>query len=205
MHPEILTDNQKALLPLLHHFSDQYYLAGGTAVALHIGHRRSIDFDLFTHNEIHRMQIQNTIKRSGFQIEDVLYEAFDQMHCLLLGVKLTFFAYPFQIPAPIDFEGVISMPVLLDLGAMKAQALGGRGKWKDYVDLYFLLRDHFSLGEIEIRAHQLFGTVFNDKLFREQLAYFDDIDYSEEVDMAAESPDGEEIRSFLTDVALSRF
>lgn len=206
MHPEILTKNQRALLPLLHRFSEQYYLAGGTAVALHIGHRRSIDFDLFTQDdEVHRIQIQNIIKQAGFKIEDVLYEAFDQFHCLVLDVKLTFFAYPFQIPASVDFEGVISIPVLLDLGAMKAHALGGRGKWKDYVDLYFLLRDHFSLEEIEARTRQLYGTVFNEKLFREQLAYFEDIDYSEKVDMVTKEPDQEEIRSFLTDIALTRF
>jgi hypothetical protein len=47
MHKEILSEKQKELLPLIRQFSREYYLAGGTAVALHIGHRRSIDFDLF--------------------------------------------------------------------------------------------------------------------------------------------------------------
>jgi hypothetical protein len=205
MHPEILTENQKELLSLLHRFSESFYLAGGTGIALYIGHRRSIDFDLFTQNDIHKTQIQNIIRKSGFEIQDVLYEAFDQTHYLVNGVKLTFFTYPFHIPALVDFKAVISMPSLLDLGAMKAYALGGRGKWKDYVDLFFLLRDHFSLEEIEGRAHGLYGSVFNEKLFREQLAYFTDIDYSEEVEMVAEAPDQEEIRTFLTNIALIRF
>ncbi|MGE5349872.1 MAG: hypothetical protein ACM3NP_11450, partial [Actinomycetota bacterium] len=47
MHKEILSENQRRLLPLLGRFSREYYLAGGTAIALHIGHRRSIDFVLF--------------------------------------------------------------------------------------------------------------------------------------------------------------
>ena len=48
MHDNILTNEQRNLLPLIKAFSKDYYLVGGTAIALHIGHRRSIDFDLFT-------------------------------------------------------------------------------------------------------------------------------------------------------------
>ena len=47
MHKEILSGNQMALLPFVQKFIKEYYLVGGTAIALHIGHRRSIDFDLF--------------------------------------------------------------------------------------------------------------------------------------------------------------
>lgn len=80
MHAEILTEQQLELLPLVARFSKEYYLAGGTAIALHIGHRRSIDFDLFTDRDIKRMNIRNTIEKQRFHIEDVLYEAFDQMY-----------------------------------------------------------------------------------------------------------------------------
>jgi hypothetical protein len=48
MFDNILTTNQKKLLPLIKKFSLDFYLVGGTAIALHLGHRRSIDFDLFT-------------------------------------------------------------------------------------------------------------------------------------------------------------
>ncbi len=47
MHREILSPKQQELLPLIRQFNREYYLAGGTSVALHIGHRRSIDYDLF--------------------------------------------------------------------------------------------------------------------------------------------------------------
>jgi len=56
-----------------------------------------------------------------------------------------------------------------------------RVKWKDYVDLYFVIKDHFSINEITKRAEKIFGAEFNEKLFRSQLAYFKDIDYTEEV------------------------
>ena len=48
MYPEILSTQQRELLPFISHFKRNFYLVGGTAIALHLGHRRSIDFDLFT-------------------------------------------------------------------------------------------------------------------------------------------------------------
>ena len=86
---------------------------------------------------------------------------------------------------------------------MKALALGGRAKWKDYVDLYFLLRDHMSLAEIKAQANQLFHDDFNEKLFHEQLAYFEDIDFSEEVDYLKTDPGRQTIQDFLTGIATS--
>jgi len=66
MHKEILTKEQTDLLPLLKLFSKEYYLAGGTAIALYIGHRRSIDFDLFTDKPIKRKNIRNNIENPDF-------------------------------------------------------------------------------------------------------------------------------------------
>ncbi len=64
---------------------------------------------------------------------------------------------------------------------MKAFALGQRAKWKDYVDLYFIIKDHFSISQISQKSQEIFGPVFNEKLFRSQLAYFDGINYEEVV------------------------
>jgi len=88
---------------------------------------------------------------------------------------------------------------------MKAFALGGRGKWKDYVDLYFILKDHFRLKEIIKKAEEIFGASFNDKLFREQLAYFNDIDYEEEVIFKTQPVENKKIKNFLIDIALEKF
>lgn len=64
---------------------------------------------------------------------------------------------------------------------MKAYALGHRAKWKDYVDMYFILKKYYSLSKIVQRSKQIFYADFNEKIFRAQLAYFKDIDYSEKV------------------------
>ena len=205
MHKEILTKNQKDLLPLLKAFSSEFYLVGGTAIALYLGHRHSIDFDLFTTNEIHRLRIKRIIEASGFHINQVLYEAFDQLHYIVNSVKITFFNFPYRIDATENFENIISIPSLLDLAAMKAFSLGGRAKWKDYVDLYLLFKDFLSFQEVVSRASHIFGREFNEKLFREQLTYYEDIDDSEAVDFVAPPVPEKEIKAFLTEIALRPF
>lgn len=98
------------------------------------------------------------------------------------------------------------MPSLLDLAAMKAYALGRRSKWKDYVDLYFITKNHYSLDEIQRRAYELFGDLFSDKLFRSQLSYYDDVDYSEDVDYLIDNPPSDEdIKESLTRLSTDIF
>lgn len=180
MHKEILTEEQIKLLPLLSLFLKDFLLVGGTAIALHIGHRRSIDFDLFTHEAFDNLKIRKKIAKTR-KIDRVFRDETGQYTMSILGVRLTFFQYPFRLHASKGFEGVIKVPDLLTLAAMKAYALGRRAKWKDYVDLYFIMRDHHSIGEIAKRAKKLFGQEFNEKMFRVQLAYSKDVDYSEKI------------------------
>ena len=205
MFKNVLTANQLKLLPLVKEFSRDYYLVGGTAIALHLGHRRSIDFDLFTSGRLKKQSIKRTIDLHQYPVSDVLFEDSEQLHLVVHDVKLTFFSYPYQIDAPVDFDRIIHMPDLLTLAAMKAYALGGRAKWKDYVDLYILLRDHVSLAQISEKSKALFGAYYNEKLFREQLCYFQDVDYSEKVDFVVQAVSDEEIKKFLTDIATEPF
>lgn len=180
MHKEILTEAQVKLLPLVKKFSKDFCLVGGTAIALHIGHRRSVDFDLFTAKEFDNAKIRKEIVKNR-KIERVFRDEIGQYSLSVFGVRFTFLQYPFRIRASKNFDAVIALPDLLTLAAMKAYALGRRAKWKDYVDMYFIMRDCHTLKEIVRRAKKIFGREFNEKMFRAQLAYFRDIDYSEKV------------------------
>lgn len=183
MHSEILNKKQQELLPIMSQFKREYYLVGGTAIAMHIGHRRSIDFDMFKPTYInHKRNLDNLI------INDV---------------KVTFFEYPFPIEPSERFENIFRMPSLLQLAAMKAYALGRRSKWKDYVDLYFLLTHHFNIEEISQEAQKIFGQLYSEKMFRSQLCFFEDIDYTEEVEYLIDNPPTEEqIKTALTEIAM---
>ena len=199
-HREILNDDQMSLLPIIKEFKREYYLVGGTAIALYLGHRRSIDFDLFKFSVINAKKNIEKLNHSNVDFT-ITRNVTEQLNIVANNVKMTFFQYPFQIEAKNDFDKTIRIPELLDLAAMKAYALGRRSKWKDYVDLYFLLKNKFSLQQIIDRAISIFGDLFSDKLFRSQLSYFDDIDYTEEVEYLVNQPSEAEIKSFLIDLA----
>lgn len=181
MHPEILAKEQKKLLPLVAKFSSDFGLVGGTAIALHIGHRRSVDFDLFSLKEFRNTDIRKKIISFG-KIDEVVRDEDDQYTLLIKKVRFTFLYYPFKIEFNNNFEQVINLPDLLTLATMKAYALGRRAKWKDYVDLYFIIKDFHGIQEIIQKTKQIFGAEFNEKNFREQLCYFRDIDYTESID-----------------------
>ncbi|MEK7506664.1 MAG: nucleotidyl transferase AbiEii/AbiGii toxin family protein [Patescibacteria group bacterium] len=180
MRKEILTEEQLRFLPMIKSFSDDFGLVGGTAMALQIGHRRSVDFDLFTDKSFGNLAIQKKIKRFT-AIESVLIWETEELTFVAGGVKFTFFRYPYKISYSENLNDVIKLPDILTLAAMKSFSLGRRAKWKDYVDLYFVMKDYYDLREIVKRAENVFSSEFNEKTFRSQLAYFDDIDYTEEV------------------------
>ena len=145
MHKEIFSPKQIELLPLLKQFQKEFYLVGGTAIALYIGHRRSIDFDLFKLGRIKPKTIVEKISASDYP-HLVTRRVTEQVNMTINDVKFTFYQYPFKIKATEIFEDILRMPALIDLASMKAYALGRRSKWKDYVDLYFILKDYFSIG-----------------------------------------------------------
>lgn len=180
MHREILTSEQVKLLSVVKLFSKKFGLVGGTAIALHFGHRESIDFDLFSFEEFKNYSIKTKVVKL-FPINTIVVNKKGEYTFLICGVKFTFFHFPYKLSFSESFEGIVKLPDILTLAAMKAFALGRRAKWKDYVDLYFILKDHHSVDEITTRGKEIFGNEFNEKIFRTQLCYFADIDYSEQV------------------------
>jgi hypothetical protein len=203
MHREILTKEQVALLPLVKIFNKNFCLVGGTAIAFHIGHRHSIDFDLFSYKPFKNADIRRKIKTSA-SIDQEIVNHTGELTILCGGVKLTFYNYPFDIEYKENFENIIKMPDLLTLAAMKAYALAGRAKWKDYVDLYFILTGFYKLEEIVSKAKELFKSEFNEKLFRTQLSYFDDVNYVEQVEYLPGFEVGDEvIKQSLTAFSLA--
>lgn len=179
MHKDILSNTQLKMLPILEGFSKRFNLVGGTAIALQLGHRRSIDFDLFSAKTFDNQKILSTIKKYG--LPQILVDETNELTLMLSDVKMTFYHYSYPIAYPVSFEDIIKMPDLLSLASMKAFALGRRAKWKDYVDLYFLLNT-LGFSEVVNKAKSIYKDEFNEKLFREQLNYFEDINYSETID-----------------------
>ncbi len=180
MHKEVLTPAQLKLLPVIKLFSNSFGLVGGIAIALYLGHRESIDFYLFSFKGFKNYSIKEKIAGKG-NIDTVLVNKKGEYTFLIDGVKFTFFQFSYKISFSESFGDIVKLPDILALAAMKAFALGLRAKWKDYVDLYFILKARHTVSEITAKGKEIFGNEFNEKIFRTQLAYFKDIDYSEQV------------------------
>jgi len=203
MHKEILTKQQVTLLPIIKAFGKDFRLVGGTAIALHIGHRRSIDFDLFSHKFFKNISLERNI-RMATKVDKMLVNREGEITFFTKKVKTTFFCYPFVIDYVEHLDTVIKMPSLLTLAAMKAYALGKRAKWKDYVDLYFIIKQYHSIAEIAEQGKNIFGHEFNSKIFRSQLSYFDDVNYVEAIEfMPGFAVSEKKIKKALMEFSLS--
>ena len=175
MHSEALTEEGSKLFPALTAFGD-FYLAGGTALALQIGHRLSVDFDLFSEDLIDRTLLAKVKKVfAGSPVEAAINNP-DELTAFVAGVKVTFLSYPFPLmESLVPVEGLRMLSVK-EIGATKAYTIGRRGTYKDYVDLYFIVAEqHASLEEIIAMAERKFRTEFNSRLFTEQLLFMDDV------------------------------
>ena len=204
MHREILSEKQIEFLPQLQKFSPVFGLIGGTAIALHLGHRQSIDFDLAcVKSGIDVPNIRKKIIEFG-KIDVTLVDSADEYTVIVDGIKFTFLNYPFLLEFSEKIEDIISLPDIATLAAMKAYALGRRAKWKDYVDLYFIIRKLGSILPVIEKAKEIFEADFSEKNFRAQLAYFKDIDYSEKIIfMEGFAVEEEEIKKKLLEYSLN--
>ena len=175
MHEEALTEKGKELFSRLSLFKD-FYLVGGTALALQIGHRQSVDFDLFSYTSLPD-QLLAKVKRAFLGSSVIVtYRTSNQLNLLLDNVKATFFHYEYPVIDPLLTWQNVSMASIQEIAAMKAFAIGKRLSYKDYIDWYFLLSEnHVALPAVISLAQKKFGGDFNDSLFLGQLISFEDI------------------------------
>lgn len=174
MHPETITLEQQKILKKIP-IPSKYYLAGGTALALQIGHRMSADFDFFNPEPPSRNLLGLLETRFGSPVVVVVKES-HQLTVEVEGVDITYLHYPFPVLLPfVEYEGVRIL-CTKEIAATKAYTLGRRATFKDYVDLYFLLEEHHvGLDEILGLAKKKYGDEFDARLFLEQLVYFEDV------------------------------
>ena len=176
MFREILTDPQQTVLELLNGLPEiqTFYLAGGTALALHLGHRRSRDFDFFRSKEFRPQDLLNHIRELG-EIE-LLQEASGTLTVMLRGVPTSFFHYNYPLLRPLhDTPWGIGLAHPDDIAAMKLAALAGRGSRKDFVDLYFYCREGRRLEDVfGLFKEKYRGLTVDSYHLLRSLTFFDD-------------------------------
>lgn len=122
-----------------------FNLVGGTSLALQIGHRISIDIDLFGNSEINEIDFNEELSKLGKS--QLLKKSKNKLIYNVEGIKVDFVNYKYPLLENFDTLETIRMVSLRDIGAMKLNAISGRGSRKDFIDLYFLM-EHFSLSEL---------------------------------------------------------
>jgi len=160
---------QLQALPELEGFN----LVGGTALALQLGHRNSIDIDLFSQQEFNASEL-NDLLAKHFNFTITLSRK-NVVLAVVNNIKTDFIKhdYPFILP-PITEEG-ISFLSKEDITAMKLHAIIQSGKrMKDFIDIYFLL-EHFSMQQM-LRLFTQKYTYSNELIALKAVTYFDDID-----------------------------
>lgn len=180
-------------------FSDRFALAGGTAIMLQIGHRESYDFDCFTpdQGDIGPNLFRKIKRVFGIKTKRILENSDMLFVHTPENIELNFVCYPYK--ALRETIPTSSLPIfhLDDLAASKANTIGRRPQWRDYVDLFFLMKwNHYSVYEIVDLAEKKYGGEFNSKLFAKQLTYYDDVEVRPTV-FLKESYSDKEIKSYL--------
>lgn len=175
MFEQVLPGNTKAILALLEKSEIilKAYLAGGTALALQLGHRISYDLDFFTQEEFGEEMLLPELKKiADFQLERIAWRTimgkFD-------GVKFSIFYYKYPLLYDARKFGAVNVIDIRDIAAMKIAAIASRGAKRDFVDLYFICREVVTLlGAIQLYDKKYENLATTEVHIMKSLIYFED-------------------------------
>ncbi len=175
----ILDRKSKYILDNLKEFKNHFYLAGGTGLALQIGHRKSDDFDFFTHKEFSEINVHKLINNNFCSTPDIvkinyLQNEKDTITVLINNkIKISFFSLPYENYLPLIETKYFNLADAREIGVMKLISLL-RAAYRDYVDLYFILKK-YPLAEIISLAQKKHPEI-DIEIYLKSLVSFDDIE-----------------------------
>jgi hypothetical protein len=160
---------------------DNTYLGGGTAIALQIGHRKSLDLDFFTPVEFNENQWQQKFEQDlNFKL---IQKDWQTLTGTAEGIKFSLFHYKYPLIEATTSIFNIKMASLEDLSAMKIDTAISRGTKRDFIDIYFLAQE-FGLSKMFDFYNQKYGNFEERELMiKKSLVYFNDAEKDEDPDM----------------------
>lgn len=175
MFPKAIPGNLQSNLELLGKkiFLAQFYLAGGTAVALQLGHRISYDLDFFTDKNFDEKVIVAELEKLARMEIDTLKKG--TILGRLNGVKISLFFYRYQLISPAIFWQGVNIAGVEDLSCMKLDAIQSRGTKRDFIDFWAILHSGLDLKQIfELFEKKYFGVKYSKSHLLRSLTYFED-------------------------------
>jgi len=178
-HAEALSSVQSRVLQRLGPVFDprDFYLVGGTAIAIQLGHRRSVDLDWFTERPMRDpLVLAGEIRNEGIALVTTDVER-GTLHGRVSGVRISVLEYPYPSLEPTVYwpPYQCQLASLADLACMKLSAIVNRGAKKDFIDLFALARTRFSLAEM-LALYQRKYSVSDIAHLLYALAYFEQAD-----------------------------
>lgn len=175
MYYSILDSQRLTILPLFKPIKNKFYLAGGTALALQLGHRDSIDFDFFTSEDIDTRKLFEELQKTF--VGHTLIKTQEELNTLTIiintSIKVSFFTHTSTLIRDAISEEYITVASIEDIACMKLTAITSRASNKDYIDLYFILKQ-FSLRDILEFSEEKYPSL-DRNLILKSLIYFEDI------------------------------
>lgn len=176
----VLPDSQQSLWKELAELPPEFVLYGGTAIALHLGHRTSVDFDFFAANSFRPADLLASF--AFLRHAKIIQQAQNTLTCLVDRkgpVKVSFFGLPNlkRIEKPLTSpDNGIGVAALIDLAGTKASVVQQRAEAKDYIDLDAIITAGIPLPLALSAARVIYGSAFNPQITLKALSYFDDGD-----------------------------
>lgn len=185
MYPEVLNQKQQVILPVLGKAMSRrrMYLAGGTALALQIGHRPSVDFDFFAevigepedlYRDLHAVQLD-------FKVFAIRHET---VYLEIDSVQVSFIGYNYPLLQTLRYwePCEVLLAGINDIACMKLSAVANRGSRKDFIDLHFIFK-HFNPLEYYLEQfEEKYGQRDIGHIIR-SLVFFDDAEQEPEIKM----------------------
>ena len=178
LYLNILDKKRKEILPILKKFKDRFYLAGGTGLALQLGHRDSIDFDYFTDKDFNSEDLLREVKELfGDYTVELVQAGNKTLNIVVEGsIKISFFCIRERRLKPLLDSDYFYIADLDDIACMKITALL-RAEFKDYVDLYYIFKQK-TLKEVLDNCKMKYDG-FDEIVYLKALVSFEDIHFTE--------------------------
>ena len=177
-------------------FMRVFYLAGGSAAALRLGHRVSMDLDFFTQQPWVPGVLTPGLQAIGSLT--IQQQKADTLIALLGGTQISFFQYPYALLEPAAVYRGARIASLLDIALMKIIAISQRGRRRDFVDLYAICQAHYPLQDILRRLPVKYPSLsYPSYHLLRALAYFEDAEKDPPLQSLADYT-WREVKSFFT-------
>lgn len=201
MHTEALTKNTKSVLDAIGSsgIAKDFYLAGGTALALYLGHRFSVDLDWFAEKFDYTPSFRRRLEKIGQLGVDS--ESEKTFNGSLNGVKLSFFEYPYPLISPkTEYAKGAWLAGVPDIAVMKLEAIASRGSYKDFIDVYFLLQEYSLQDILGFVQKKFLGVDYNEAHLLKSLTYFQDAQGTAKPRLLREVPWGKVTKTIQDEV-----